>query len=284
MIRNWEEGIPVLSPTANDDVRSGERVINSLSPSDVWQFHLWREVRKLINEPSPPARDLEATAQVPSSILVAGLQTLNLQQIQVLQHLAKSSDVHVLLVHPSAPLQKRWLSSTPETPGLVPVRTDIELPDDVDPLVFAWLRGAHDAQLMLASQGLIPTFQPTSNTSNDRGLLHRMQQTVTTTLIAPCVEHEHNDVSVSIHRCHNIARQAEVLHDAILHAFNDLPDLQPHEVVVLCPDIAAAAPHLQATFTRSINGVQLPLVVADSGIREVSAGAELLADLLHLVG
>ena len=137
MIRNWEEGIPVLSPTANDDVRSGERVINSLSPSDVWQFHLWREVRKLINEPSPPARDLEATAQVPSSILVAGLQTLNLQQIQVLQHLAKKSDVHVLLVHPSAPLQKRWMSSTPETPGLVPVRTDIDLPNDVDPLVFA---------------------------------------------------------------------------------------------------------------------------------------------------
>ena len=96
MIRKWEEGIPVLSPTANDDVRSGERVINSLSPSDVWQFHLWREVRKLINEPSPPTRDLEATAQVPSSILVAGLQTLNLQQIQVLQHLAKKSDVQVL--------------------------------------------------------------------------------------------------------------------------------------------------------------------------------------------
>jgi len=284
MIRNWEEGIPVLSPTANDDVRSGERVINSLSPSDVWQFHLWREVRKLINEPSPPARDLEATAQVPSSILVAGLQTLNLQQIQVLQHLAKKSDVHVLLVHPSAPLQKRWMSSTPETPGLVPVRTDIDLPDDVDPLVFAWLRGAHDAQLMLASQGLIPTFKPLSNTSNDSDLLHRMQQTVTTTLIAPHVEHEPNDVSVSIHRCHNIARQAEVLHDAILHAFNDLPDLQPHEVVVLCPDIAAGAPHLQATFARSINGVQLPLVVADRGIREVSAGAELLADLLHLIG
>jgi exonuclease V gamma subunit len=87
MIRKWEEGIPVLSPTANDEVRSGERVINSLAPSDIWQFHLWCEVRKVIDEPSPPARDLVATDQVPASILVAGLQTLNLHQMQVVQHL-----------------------------------------------------------------------------------------------------------------------------------------------------------------------------------------------------
>ena len=284
MIRKWEEGIPVLSPTANDEVRSGERVINSLAPSDIWQFHLWCEVRKVIDEPSPPARDLVATDQVPASILVAGLQTLNLHQMQVVQHLAEVSDVHVLLVHPSAPLHQRWLSSVPVTQGLVPLRNDIDLPDDVDPLVFAWLRGAHDAQLMLASQGLVPTFQPSRAASEQNDLLHRMQETVATALIAKPVDHETSDVSVSIHRCHNIARQAEVVHDAILHAFTDLPDLQPHEVVVLCPDIAAAAPHLQATFARSINGVQLPLVVADRGIREVSEGAELLANLLHLVG
>ena len=66
-----------------------------------------------------------------------------------------------------------------------------------------------------------------------------------------------------------------------------MPDLQPHEVVVLCPNIEAAAPYMESTFARELKidgrNIRLPLVVADRGIRQVDEGAALLAGLLDLV-
>lgn len=288
MIREWERGVAVLSPTANDDIREGERAMASIAPGDMWQFDLWRNVRKKIGEPSPPARELQPNDALPKQLLVVGLQSLSLHHTQVLQHLAEVCDVHVLLVHPSPPLQQRWAVATPVTPGLAPLRSDTEIPEDADPLVYAWLRGTHETQTLLASQGLTPTYATPTPTTPTNNLLGRMQHVVTTTLTAVPTVFDSSDHSFAIHRCHNLARQAEVLHDALLHAFAELPNLQPHEIVILSPDIANAAPYLHATFARKLTvdgrSVQLPLVVADRGIREVSAGAELLGNLLDLTG
>lgn len=288
MIREWEKGIPVLSPTANDDVLDGHRVTKQLSPDDMWQFDLWRTVRQQIDEPSPPARQLQPSGAIPAQLLVAGLQSLSLHQTEVLQHLADVCEVQVLLVHPSPPLQQRWANTTPVTLGLAPLRSDTETPEDADPLVYAWLRGTHETQTLLASQGIAPTNTTRPQATPADNLLGRLQHVVNATLVATPTPCDTADHSLSIHRCHNIGRQVEVLHDALLHAFAELPDLQPHEVVILSPDIATAAPYLQATFARTINvdgrSVQLPLVVADRGIREVSAGAELLGNLLELLG
>lgn len=288
MIRGWEKESPILSPTANDEVLDGQRVTKQLSPDDKWQYDLWRTVRQQIGEPSAPARQLQPSDAIPPQLLVAGLQSLSLHQIQVLQQLSEVCEVQVLLVHPSPPLQLRWANTTPVTPGLAPLRTDTEIPEDADPLVYAWLRGTHETQTLLASQGISPTRTTRPQTKPADNLLGRLQHIVNATLIATPTTCDPADHSLSIHRCHNIGRQIEVLHDALLHAFAELPDLQPHEIVILSPDIANAAPYLQATFARKLTvdgrNVQLPLVVADRGIREVSAGAELLGNLLELLG
>ncbi|MEK7410476.1 MAG: exodeoxyribonuclease V subunit gamma, partial [Actinomycetota bacterium] len=186
MIREWEKEkeIAVLSPTANDDVLGGHRVIKSLSPDDKWQLDLWRAVRKRIGEPSPPARQRQPNDAIPTQLLVAGLQSLSLHQIEVLQHLAEVCDVHVLLVHPSAPLQQRWANTTPVTPGLAPLRSDTEIPEDADPLVYAWLRGTHETQTLLASQGITSTHTTRPQTTPADNLLGRLQHVVNQTLIA----------------------------------------------------------------------------------------------------
>ena len=93
------------------------------------------------------------------------------------------------------------------------------------------------------------------------------------------------DHSLLIHRCHHISRQVEVAHTALLHAFNELDDLQPDEVVILCPNIESAAPYLEAVFDRPVKvasgrTITIPLVVGDRSLREVSDGADLLNTLL----
>lgn len=52
-----------------------------------------------------------------------------------------------------------------------------------------------------------------------------------------------SDHSLQIHACHGKSRQVEVLHDLLLQAFDELPDLKPDQVLVLAPaidDFAAA--------------------------------------------
>jgi exodeoxyribonuclease V gamma subunit len=83
------------------------------------------------------------------------------------------------------------------------------------------------------------------------------------------------------------------LHDALLHAFDELPNLEPHEIVILCADMATSAPILQSIFGREVQVVDkggssrtvtIPLVVADRGLREVSEGARLLSAVLEVMG
>lgn len=299
MILEWERDKPnpVLTPTANDEVKDGHPVPDSLRESDRWQFDLWRAVRRHIDAPSPPARMGLDQKREADQLLVAGLQTLSLQQLQCLELLGGVVDVEALLVHPSPGLHRRWVASLPSpSPGKPPRRVqDPELPDGVDPLLATWFTGSHELQVLLASQG-IDAIPPSldADTSPPKSLLKRMQQTVALGGEAEPGDHDAaTDHSVVIHRCHSLSRQAEVLHDALLHAFHAIPGLEPHEVLIVSPCLERAAPHLEAVLQRTMPGcessgkkrdLKLPFVIADRGIREASEAADLLTCLLTLSG
>ena len=311
MILEWEQGKKVLSPEADASGNIRER---QLAPRDHWQFDLWRKVRATIGEPSPPARERAAEGPAPEAVLVAGLQGLSLHQIALLERLAtmptkagsgSPCKVDVLLVHPSPPLRKAWAEKAPPvSKDTAPARGEPEPASDADPLVDAWLRGTREFQWLLASQGHDAVHDSESAEPaalSDRSLLARLKHTVASGLQPDAdpgtAAFSPADHSVRIHRCHDLGRQAEVLHDAILHAFREIPGLAPHEVVILSPQIANLAPHLEAVFNRDVTGdvtggdsgdkpakLHLPLLVADRGIREVSRGAELLSAMIELIG
>jgi exodeoxyribonuclease V gamma subunit len=305
MILQWEVGHATLSPSADAE---GVEKTPAIAAADQWQFDLWRAVRDKIGEPSPPAREREATGPAPDAVMVAGLQGLSLHQLAILERLASmpsasgdSCDVQVWLVHPSPPLREKWAEvpeAPPRSPGLAPLREEPEPSNDVDPLVDSWLRGTREMQWLLRSQGHEPVHDSALAAefpAADATLLERLQHTVAFGHVATPADSETTpDDSIRIHRCHDLGRQAEVLHDAILHAFREIEGLAPHDVVIVSPQIAKLAPHLEAVFDRHVNGkaadgtstgpIDLPLIVADRGIREVSRGAELLAAIIELIG
>jgi len=297
MILEWDGDKPnrVLSPTANDEVMNGNPVPDLLRDGDRWQVDLWRAVRRLIDKPSPPARISPGRKLQTEQLLVAGLQSLSLYQLQCLQRLGGESDVEALLIHPSPGLHARWAPSLPKpSPGKPPRRRlDPDLPDGVDQMVATWLSGSHDLQELVASQA-IEASPPQVGETAPTNLLERMQRTVARGSEAEPAGHDlASDQSVVIHRCHSLSRQAEVLHDALLHVFTELDDLQPHEVVIVSPCLEQAAPHLEAVFARRTPGrdesgnakaLQLPLVIADRGLREASEAADLLMRVLTLAG
>ncbi len=298
MIRLWEQGKPAVSPTAHNPNAK------QLNATDMWQFELWSAVRKRIGQPSPAGRTPELSAKTPKQILVVGFQSLSPGQIDALLQLKEHVEIRVVLVHPSPAISKKWAvaaATTNATVGLIPERNPSPLmPTDIDPLVNSWLMGSQELETLLASQGVKSTHLQHAGVTAQT-LLGRMQHTVSQQLQAVKTELDISDRSLTIHRCHNLGRQIEVLHDALLHAFSDLKDLQPHEVVVICPDIATAAPYLEATFVRSVQvgdgggsvagsgesadkrTIKLPLVVADRGIRQINEASALLASVIDLV-
>lgn len=302
MIREWERagGNPVLNPTANDEQRDGHPVAATLRDTDRWQFNVWRAVRQRIAEVSPPSRGGIVAGQAYDDLLVAGMQSLSLPQLECLETLATVVDVEAWIVHPSPGLRRRWSQSGPQ---LLPdklrgmplqKRRDPELPDGVDQLLPVWLSGAHDVQDLVAARGVPVMDRPAVDRSFPDTLLGRMQRTVVEGGEAEPRAHDPAlDRSLLIHRCHSLSRQVEVVHDAILQAFAEIPGLEPHEVAIVSPCLRQAATLLEAVFAKKVSGhgedgidrlVDLPLVVADRGISELSAGADLLVALLSLPG
>ena len=89
--------------------------------------------------------------------------------------------------------------------------------------------------------------------------------------------------SLEVHACHGALRQCEALRDELLRRFAADPTLEPRHVLVMTPDVATHAPLLAAVFARHGDGVpQLPLHIADLGLRAQNPVADALAQLLGL--
>ena len=90
---------------------------------------------------------------------------------------------------------------------------------------------------------------------------------------APAVED-----SLQIHVCHSPLREAEVLHDRLLAAFDAHPDLEPADVLVLTPDLDTYGPAIEAVFAAA---GRIPCNVARSREAE-SRTLRAFLDLLSL--
>ena len=299
MIIEWENGRACLAPVVGDQMGSDEFALSfpPLDEGDLWQYQLWRDVRDVIGTPPWPVvvrgmvpHDLDIT-NLPTRLLVVGLQSLSVRHIEMLRLLSHVIDIEVVMVHPSPVLAETWdraSHSIPVSRGIAPEAQRItQIDTETDQLVGMWLRGSHDAQMVLASQGVKPNINVREFLlAEPKNLLQSVQQAVFTGH-SHTFPYEKGDPSLQIHRAHNLGRQVEIAHDALLHAFHDIEGLEPHDVVVICADIEAASPLLEATFGRTMRGadgdITIPIVVADRGLRHVDDGAALLVNLLSTV-
>ena len=103
-----------------------------------------------------------------------------------------------------------------------------------------------------------------------------------------------HDESVTVHACHGLLRQVEVLRDQLLAALSADPTLQPRDVVIMTPDLERAAPLIEAVFGDGDAGGRadtgdhgagfpaLPFRLADRSLRRESPVADALLRMLEL--
>jgi exodeoxyribonuclease V gamma subunit len=94
------------------------------------------------------------------------------------------------------------------------------------------------------------------------------------------------DHSIMVHSCHSPMRELEVLHDQLLAMFEESPELEPKDIIVMTPDIESYSPLIGAVFgsRKVIKGRALPFSLADRVIKKEGVLFGTLLNILDLVG
>jgi len=215
-----------------------------LPPSAAWQAMLWRQLVKRL-DPSPhPAR-----ARLRAAELVPDLP----------------GRLGVLLITPPAPidqplihaLMRRGAPVWSYRPAVDTVRT----------------RYSADWPVALVTEPPVGPDDPAES------LLHRVQ--ADTRAGRPASGPRHPDGSIQIHASHGPSRQAEVLRDVMCSVFDEMPDLEPRDVLVLTTDPGTYGPLIADAFNPSSPHPAGKLRVGVASQRRNRLAAA-LADLLRL--
>ena len=90
------------------------------------------------------------------------------------------------------------------------------------------------------------------------------------------------DPSIQVHRCAGPRREAEILRDALLGCFAELPGCTPGDVLVLTPDPATYGPLVQSVFAQPIGSppLQLDTLISDLPLVATDAACQALRALV----
>ena len=266
-------------------------VWNAGNPSD-WHVRLWAElVRDMpeathwIDALAAYGRAMEqaggARASIPrrTRVYLFGVAMLSPSYLEMLRHIGAVMDVHLFLLSPSRDF---WANDRPHTDagGYYAERNE---------LVAAWGRLARDMQMVLTKQLSATASRETYGDAAEtclgtvqRDILARRLTTETHDEASDAASAQRSgpDDTIQIHVCHSATREVEVLHDRLLGLFDDHPDIQPADVLVLTPDLDAYAPVIEAVFSAA-DAIQFNI-----GRQRARVGTAVNAflDLLRLAG
>jgi exodeoxyribonuclease V gamma subunit len=235
--------------------------------ADSWQPELWRRLRARIGAPSPAERLKPACERIrndpglldlPARLSLFGLTRIPRSYLDVLAAIADHRDLHLFVLHPSPSLWETVAAELNAGPAIAIRRDDRTAAAPANRLLASWGRDVRELQLVVAGAGESIDHHHGLAPAEPRTLLATIQRDIREDRqppgpalpgeldVRPALDSV--DRTVQIHACHGRARQVEVLRDVVLHLLEDDPTLEPRDVIVMCPDIEAFAPLIQATF------------------------------------
>ena len=290
MVLAWDAG------EDDDAVRHGH----------AWQPRLWRELGGILGAAHPAAVARDAVRQIQTGRVPAArlprrvtwlthgsIARLHLEVLEALA--ARDVEVHLFVLSPSrgAARAARALAPTlvpqgthPLAPGPLPLGHALieslgRQSRDFERLLAAGAaRAGGDVDLYVepAGDGALATLQ--------RDLLDCTTRGEGGAARLPFPD---GDDSIRVHACHGALRQVEVLRDELLRCFDEMPGLEPRDVVVLAPALERFAPLVEAVFAAPVpagDGAppRLPFRIADRPVRRENAAADAVLRYLALIG
>lgn len=238
---------------------SGDGCGGALPPDLAWQPPLWRRLAERVDAPPPHLRHEETVTRLreeptsfdlPGRLSLFGHTRIPGTEAALLAALGEHRDVHLWLPHPSDVM---WRSLQPlASAGPVPRHEDLSHREVSHPLLAALGRDVRELQRTLAAVPVVDEDVAGDPPVRDSllGWLQadlRADRAPDAALVASRRLAD-DDRSVQVHACHGPARQVEVLREVLLGLLAADSTLEPRDVLVMCPDIEAYAPLVEAGF------------------------------------
>ncbi|MBT3222703.1 MAG: exodeoxyribonuclease V subunit gamma, partial [Proteobacteria bacterium] len=268
---------------------------------DGWESVIWRaiasrrpghDIGTLANRFESALPSTEFT--FPHTIAVFSVATLPPLIVRLLNSIAQLSEIHFFVLSPSATAWSAIHAQRPKilaTPAM-PTEDDLDLEVD-HPLIASCGVLARDFQVSIERLDPEPIHYGTYVDPGQDTMLHTVQSDLLHARLPKPVTAPETK-SVRLHSCHGPMRQVQALRDELLSIFDELPDLQPRDVIVMAPDIETFAPLIHAVFEDGLpwnkrhahpGGLpQIPYRIADRGLRYENPAAGALLAILAQVG
>ena len=296
LVTDWREG--------RDTDGAGRPVDEDLA----WQPELWRRLVDRVGGPPPDVRQAETLARLraggdrldlPPRLSLFGHTRLPVTEVELLGALGELRDVHLWLPQVS---ERLWEDlAEVSAAGPVPRADDPSIRMVGHPLLASLGRDARELQRTLGVVSTRSTTRetgPTTDTDSAVGsLLGWLQEDLRANAEPDAATRGHRpldpaDRSVQVHSCHGAARQVDVLREVLVGLLEDDPTLEPRDILVMCPDIEAYAPLIQAGFgladlpgsREGHPGHRLRLRLADRALSSTNPLLAVAATLAELAG
>src|SRR5574338_576779 len=266
-----------------------------LGEDEAWQAALWRRMAADLGAgrrhpmaaffEALEARGEAAIPGLPRSAHLFCLPTLPPLYLEVLRRLARWMDLHLYVVNPC---REYWFEIVDRKRLAWLAARQQDLYQEVgNGLLAAWGRQAQaQLSLLFDDEGLIQDRDTEFFPAAGRTLLARLQNAILDLEDLPpgSVALAADDRSIEVHVCHSLTRKLEVLHDQILALFAGPKPPRPSDILVLTPDLDAAAPLIEAVFGTAPVERRIPFVITGRGAVGVSPVLRAVDALLATVG
>ena len=260
-----------------------------------WQAALWRRladetasdgrhpVLALLEQLDAHGIGLAGTGALPASAHVFCLPTLPPVHLELLRRLGRHVQLHVYMLNPS---EAFWFDvADARRLAWLAARGQAQHVDSGNRLLAAWGQQAKSALGLLVDaidDGVVEdaSFTP----SGGHGVLGGLQDAILAAVdLAPgSLAAFAGDRTVEVHVCHSLTRELEVLHDRLLALMAGPNPPQPADIVVVTPDLDAAAPLIDAIFGTAPRERHVPYAISGRARAQANAPARALLDALAL--
>lgn len=308
---HWEQGASgkILAEICQSQTfRGGDMV--EIEQSIIWQGRLWNALVEEIKSESDELvfntshraylqqryfdklDNLTAAEQqkLPPRIFVFGISALPMSQLAVLKKLSEYCQVHLFFTNPSEVFwgdqrEDRILEKLALNQALDEQEIQHLLDNQGNPLLATWGKQGKEFLNLILEQdpdAVIPYYDHFEG--DELSLLEQVKQAILQFEYRSDFKPRTQDHSIQIHACHSKMREVEVLHDQLLHLFEQDPDLSPKDIIVMSADIDSYAPYIDAVFSRYdyTDRRHIPFALSDQKISYVNPIISSFLTLLSL--
>ncbi len=259
-----------------------------------WQAELWRQlVGELGLNPFHPAADFFAKAagidandprlqSLPKTAMVFCLPTMPPLYIRLLEQLARWIDLRVYLLNPC---RQYWFEIVDgKRLSSLTLQGHEEHHETGNQLLASWGKQTQAQIELLLSETASEVIVDDSRfrTNHHHTLLAALQNSILDMEPLAPLTLDADDQSIEIHVCHHLTRQLEVLHDQLLQLFNGPHPPRPCDVLVVTPDLGAAAPLIDAVFGTAPQKRRIPYTITGRPATQENTIARIVLQLLTL--